>query len=151
MAGYLIGLFSGITARQFPAPTPYSPRLGIKPDPINPRNSAMTPNHTGLFPLDAATGGDNEIETAIRAAFAELDEQGALGPIERAKRAAAIKAARALDGDYRSGKLSVASSNTLKQITEILDSLPRPSAGTDMALDAYTVAVTALTQKAFVQ
>nr|DAN58753.1 MAG TPA: hypothetical protein [Caudoviricetes sp.] len=111
----------------------------------------MNPNHTGLFPLDAATGGDNEIETAIRAAFAELDEQGALGPIERAKRAAAIKAARALDGDYRSGKLSVASSNTLKQITEILDSLPRPSAGTDMALDAYTVAVTALTQKAFVQ
>lgn len=144
-------VFLASTPRQFPAPPSYSPRLGIKPAPINPRNSAMNPNHTGLFPLDAATGGDNEIETAIREMFAELDSQGVLGPIERAKRAAAIKAARALDGDYRSGKLSVASSNTLKQITEILDSLPRPSAGTDMALDAYTVAVTALTQKAFVQ
>ena len=55
---------------------------------------------------------------------------------------------RALDNDYRSGKLTVASSNTLKQITEILDSLPRPAAGTDMELDAYTAAVQSLTQKA---
>lgn len=102
----------------------------------------------GLFPLDTASGNDHEIEDAIREMFADLEAQGVLGPIEKAKRAAAIKAARALDNDYRTGKLTVASSNTLKQITEILDSLPRPAAGTDMELDAYTIAVQSLTQKA---
>lgn len=112
-------------------------------------NPETTHIQTGLFPVDTATGGDNEIESAIREMFDDLDAQSLLGPIEKAKRAAAIKAARALDGDYRSGKLTVASSNTLKQITEILDSLPRPAAGTDMEIDAYTVAVATLTQKAF--
>nr|DAJ15101.1 MAG TPA: hypothetical protein [Siphoviridae sp. ctkEu9] len=111
-------------------------------------NNEFPQDAIGLFPLETASGNDHEIEDAIREMFADLEAQGVLGPIEKAKRAAAIKAARALDNDYRTGKLTVASSNTLKQITEILDSLPRPAAGTDMELDAYTIAVQSLTQKA---
>lgn len=111
-------------------------------------NTEFPQDAVGLFPLETASGNNHEIEDAIRETFAELEAQGLLGPIEKAKRAAAIKAAMALDADYLIGKLTVASSNTLKQITEILDSLPRPAAGTDMELDAYTVAVQSLTQKA---
>ena len=111
-------------------------------------NTEFPQDAVGLFQLKTASGNNHEIEDAIREMFAELESQSLLGPIEKAKRAACIKAARALDADYRIGKLTVASSNTLKQITEILDSLPRPAAGTDMELDAYTVAVQSLTQKA---
>lgn len=89
-----------------------------------------------------------EIENAVKDAFADLDAKGVLGPIERAKRAALVKAAAALDRSLNSGTPSVATSNVLKNVLESLDSLPRPAEGTDREMDALDAALAELTRDA---
>ena len=101
-----------------------------------------------LIPIQTTHRGGGEIETATVEAFENLESQGLLGAIEKAKRAALIRAAAALDAGFASGKLSVAVSNTMKQYMEGMESLPRPISGTDSTLDAYEETVRALTKKA---
>ena len=99
-----------------------------------------------LFPVAPPPTGD--IEDAVREAFDDLDAKGVLGPIERAKRAALIKAAAALDRSLNGVAPSVATSNVLKNVLESLDSLPRPAEGTDRELDAFDAALAELTRDA---
>lgn len=111
----------------------------------------MVPYQPGLIPAGPAHVGGDEIEAAVRVAFEELAGTGVLGPIERAKQAALVKAAAALDRGMAYGKVSVATSNVLKQVMEGLDSLPRPTTGADRELDALDAALAALTQQALEQ
>lgn len=106
----------------------------------------MTQMMPGLFPEPQFPAGD--IETAVREAFADLEAKGVLGPIERAKRAALIRASAALDRSLASGSPSVATSNVLKNVLESLDSLPRPAEGMDRELDAFDAALAQLTSDA---
>lgn len=99
-----------------------------------------------LFPVAPPPTGD--IEDAVREAFDDLDAKGVLGPIERAKRAALIKAAAALDRGLNGGAPSVATSTVLKNVLESLDSLPHPAEGTDRELDAFDAALAELTRDA---
>lgn len=99
-----------------------------------------------LFQVAPPPTGD--IEEAVKDAFADLDAKGVLGPIERAKRAALVKAAAALDRSLNSGAPSVATSNVLKNVLESLDSLPRPAEGTDREMDALDAALAELTRNA---
>lgn len=111
----------------------------------------MTTNTPGLFALPEDRAGDShqgEIEQAVRTAFDDLEQAGTLGPIERAKRAALIKAAAGLDRGLSAAKVSVATSTVLKQVLEGLDTLPRPAAGTDLELDAFDASLAALTADA---
>ena len=99
-----------------------------------------------LFQVAPPPTGD--IEEAVKDAFADLDAKGVLGPIERAKRAALVKAAAALDRSLTGGAPSVATSNVLKNVLESLDSLPRPAEGTDREMDALDAALAELTRNA---
>ena len=99
-----------------------------------------------LFQVAPPPTGD--IEEAVKDAFADLDAKGVLGPIERAKRAALVKAAAALDQSLNGGAPSVATSNVLKNVLESLDSLPRPAEGTDREMDALDAALAELTRNA---
>lgn len=99
-----------------------------------------------LFPVSPPPTGD--IENAVKDAFADLDAKGVLGPIERAKRAALVKAAAALDRSLNGGTPSVATSSVLKNVLESLDSLPRPAEGTDREMDALDAALAELTRDA---
>ncbi|MBS5978046.1 hypothetical protein [Actinomyces urogenitalis] len=111
----------------------------------------MTPNPPGLFEMPPTQpGGDEEhaIEKAVRDAFDDLESKGVLGPIEKAKRAALIKAGAGLDRGFSSPKVSVATSTVLKQVMEGLDTLPRPAEGTDIELDAFDRSLAALTDQA---
>nr|WP_300339936.1 hypothetical protein [Actinomyces sp.] len=111
----------------------------------------MNPSQPGMFEMPPAQPGGEEahaIETAVRAAFEDLEAKGVLGPIERAKRAALIKAGAGLDRGFSSPKVSVATSTVLKQVMEGLDTLPRPAEGTDIELDAFDRSLAALTDQA---
>ena len=99
-----------------------------------------------LFQVAPPPTGD--IEEAVKDAFADLDAKGVLGPIERAKRAALVKAAAALDRSLNGGTPSVATSNMLKNVLESLESLPRPAEGTDREMDAFDAALAELTRDA---
>ena len=101
---------------------------------------------TELFQVEPPPTGD--IENAVKDAFADLDAKGVLGPIERAKRAALVKAAAALARSLNGGTPSVATSNVLKNVLEPLDSLPRPAEGTDREMDALDAALAELTRDA---
>ena len=101
---------------------------------------------TELVQVEPPPTGD--IENAVKDAFADLEAKGVLGPIERAKRAALVKAAAALDRSLNGGTPSVATSNVLKNVLESLDSLPRPAEGTDREMDALDAALAELTRDA---
>lgn len=101
-----------------------------------------------LFALPAPDPGDDAIERAVTAAFDDLNAAQLLGPIERAKKAALVKAAAALDRGLATSKVSVATSTVLKQVIEGLDSLPSPLAGNDAEIDALDATLQALTLNA---
>lgn len=107
----------------------------------------MTASAPGLFQIAPPTEGES-IQEAVKAAFDDLDAKGLLGPIEKAKRAALVKAARALDEGMAYGRVSVAASKVLSQVLESLDGLPKPTEGTDRDLDAFDQALAALTADA---
>lgn len=100
-----------------------------------------------LFHMEPPPPPDTDIEEAVRSAFTDLDEQNLLGPVERAKRAALVKAAAALDRAMAEEKMSVATSNILKQVMEGLDGLPKPAVGNDYEIDAFDAALAALTEQ----
>lgn len=100
-----------------------------------------------LFQITPETNGGSEIEDAATEAFEALEASGLLGPIEKVKRATILKAARTLDAGLSSGKVSVATSNVLKQVLEALDSLPLTATG-DEGMDALARTLEALTDKA---
>lgn len=108
----------------------------------------MTTSAPGLFQLDPPAPQDS-IEEAVRQAFDDLEAQNLLGPIEKAKRAALLKASAALDQGMAYGRVSVAASKVLSQVLESLDKLPRAAEGTDHELDAFDQALAALTADAF--
>lgn len=102
-----------------------------------------------LVPLPTSVA-DTAITDAVAATFTDLDAAQLLGPIERAKRAALIKAAQTLDQGMAEGvRLSVATSNVMKQVMDGLDSLPRPIIEQDGGLDALAITMTRLTDQAF--
>lgn len=103
-----------------------------------------------LFAINPGTDGGTEIEDAAREAFEALEAAGLVGPVEKVKRATILKAARTLDAGLSSGKVSVATSNVLKQVLEALDSLPLSSTG-DEGLDALARALEALTDEALTE
>ncbi|WP_165215307.1 hypothetical protein [Schaalia sp. ZJ1691] len=107
----------------------------------------MSPNQSELFQIAPPDSGES-IEAAVKAAFDDLEAKELLGPIEKAKRAALVKAAQTIDQALGFGRVSVAQANVLKQILETLDSLPRPAEGTDRELDAFDQALAALTSEA---
>lgn len=101
-----------------------------------------------LFTMENTKTAPGEIETAIITMFDDLENQGVLGAVERAKRAVMIKAARAVDASFNIGGVSVAISTVFKQLMEGLDSLPRPASGTDDDLDAYDATIHRITREA---
>lgn len=101
----------------------------------------------GLFNVSDAVS--NDIENAVVAAFEDLETKGLVGPIERAKRAALVKAAAALDRGMAAHKMSVATSTVLKQVLESLDTLPREQESGDEAFDAFELSIQNLTIQAF--
>ena len=107
-------------------------------------------NSAALFQMPNDRRGGSEIEDAATAAFADLEAQGLLGPIETVKRAAILKAASSLDNGLKEGRVSVATSNILKQVIDTLDSLPRAASG-DTGMDALTKTLERLTDFALVE
>ena len=107
----------------------------------------MPPYQPGLIDMPKPVPGDTAIQDSVVSTFDELEAKGVLGPIDRAKRTVLIKAAASLDTSLATGKISVAASNVIKQVMEGLDSLPKPTEGTDRELDALDAALAALTKE----
>ena len=103
---------------------------------------------TSLFGPEQGQEITHDIEEATREAFEELENQGVLTAADRAKRAALLKGAQALDRGLAAVKVSVSTSTIFTQFLDKLDTLPKPAAGTDPELDAFDAALAALTSEA---
>lgn len=99
-------------------------------------------------PRNLESSPPGEIETAVIELFDDLEERGLLGAIEKAKKAALIKASRSLDHGLHAGKASVATSNVLKQVFEAFDTLPIERTG-DVETDALDATLQRLTVESF--
>ena len=110
------------------------------------RNQA--PTLPGLGPVHEGYAA-GEIETSTCAAFDDLEAHGLLGPTEKIKRAALLKAARALDVGLTAPRVSVSTSTVLSRFLDELDALPKTVTGADAEMDAFEAAVRGLTVAAF--
>lgn len=88
-----------------------------------------------LFALPEPAKIIGENEETVTTLLAELDNAGLLNSVYRARGKILIGIARAVDAGLGEAKISIATAQLLRQLTEMIDSFPQPAR--ENSSDAY--------------